>query len=72
MTDISCNKTWHYYSHLNAKTDSNQSRISPVNAVPLSGQVGTLQQKRRGLELSAEPSIPAVNTVPHGGQVESL
>ena len=27
-------------------------------------------RKRRGLELRGEPSIPPVNTVPHGGQIE--
>ena len=40
--------------------------------MPQRGQMGSLQQKRQGLELSSEPSIPPVNTVPHGGQVESL
>ena len=25
-----------------------------------------------GLELSMEPSVPPVNTVPHGGQMESV
>ena len=34
----------------------------------------SLCKKRRGLELSAEPSVPPVNTVPPGGQIimESL
>ena len=29
-------------------------------------------KRRRGLELSAEPSIPPVNIVPHGDQIKSV
>ena len=50
---------------------SQTDRVMPdLKTVPRGGQMECFQGERRGLQLSAEPSIPPVNTVERGGQME--
>ena len=49
-----------------------KSYLLLVVVVGHGSQMESLWAKRRGLELTSEPSVPPYNTVGHGGQMESL
>ena len=61
------------YSHLNTESDPHARALHwPVDTAPRGGQIGSSRWKRRGLELTAEPSdakaysrlFPRVDEVP--------